>query len=79
MIKKILGVIAVLIAVLLIAVAMQPPTFNISRSATLPAPPDRVFAQVGKAVSLVMNCDKMVGPQFEKGLENMRAAVQAAP
>ena len=177
MIKKILGVIAVLIVVLFVVVAMQPPTFKISRSATLPAPPEKVFAQVndfhkweawspwakmdpnskstfegpqagkgssfawagnndvgegkmtiaeskpnelilidmqfikpfegksvteftftpkgsetvvtwsmsgtnnflGKAIGLVMSCDKMVGPQFEKGLENMKATVQAAP
>lgn len=34
---------------------------------------------VGKAMSLVMDCDKMMGPQFEKGLENMRAVVEAKP
>ena len=30
---------------------------------------------MGKAVSLFLDCDKMVGPQFEKGLENLRAVV----
>jgi len=28
---------------------------------------------VGKAMSLVMNCEKMVGPQFEKGLAQLKA------
>lgn len=31
---------------------------------------------VGKAMSLIMNCDKMVGGQFEKGLENLRAVTE---
>lgn len=30
---------------------------------------------VGKAVSLFMDCDKMVGTQFEKGFENLKAVV----
>lgn len=30
---------------------------------------------VGKAIGLIMNCDKIVGGQFEEGLANMRAAV----
>jgi len=34
---------------------------------------------IGKAMSLVMDCDKMMGGQFEKGLENMRAVVEAKP
>jgi uncharacterized protein YndB with AHSA1/START domain len=33
---------------------------------------------IGKAVGLFMNCDKMVGGQFEKGFANMKAAVQSA-
>jgi len=31
---------------------------------------------MAKAVGLVMNCDKMVGGQFEKGFENLRAVVE---
>ncbi len=31
---------------------------------------------VGKAVSLFMNCEKMVGGQFEKGLANLQAIVE---
>lgn len=31
---------------------------------------------IGKAVSLIMNCDKMLGGQFEKGLASMKAAVE---
>lgn len=34
---------------------------------------------VGKCVGLVMDCDKMVGGQFEKGLENLRAVVAKPP
>ena len=32
---------------------------------------------MGKAFSLIMNCDKMVGPQFEKGLASMEAVAAA--
>jgi len=32
---------------------------------------------MGKAVSLFMDCDKMVGPDFEKGLASMKAVVEA--
>ena len=32
-----------------------------------------------KAVGLFMNCDKMIGGQFEKGLADMKALVEAAP
>jgi len=31
---------------------------------------------MGKAVSLFMNCDKMVGDQFEKGLSNLKSIVE---
>jgi hypothetical protein len=31
---------------------------------------------ITKAISLVMDCDKMVGPQFEKGLANMEEAAK---
>ena len=30
---------------------------------------------MGKAVSMFMNCDRMVGTQFEKGFENLKAVV----
>lgn len=33
---------------------------------------------VGKAISLVMNCDEMLGPQFEQGLANMKSVSEAA-
>jgi hypothetical protein len=46
MFKKILLGLAALIAVFLIVVAMQPDEFRVSRSATVAASPDRVFAQV---------------------------------
>ncbi len=32
---------------------------------------------MGKAVSLFMDCDKMVGSEFEKGLANMKTIVEA--
>ena len=34
---------------------------------------------LGKAFSLFMNCDKMIGGEFEKGLESMKAIVEAKP
>ncbi|MBI3191328.1 MAG: SRPBCC family protein [Pedosphaera parvula] len=33
---------------------------------------------IAKAISLFMNCDKMVGGQFEKGLASMKAVVETA-
>jgi hypothetical protein len=32
---------------------------------------------VGKAMGLVMNCDKMIGGQFETGLANLKSIVEA--
>jgi hypothetical protein len=32
---------------------------------------------MGKAVSLFMDCDKMVGSEFEKGLASMKTIVEA--
>ena len=34
---------------------------------------------LAKAVSLAVNCDKMVGGQFEKGLADLKTIVEAAP
>jgi Polyketide cyclase / dehydrase and lipid transport len=34
---------------------------------------------IAKAISLFMDCDKMVGAEFEKGLANMKAIVEAKP
>lgn len=34
---------------------------------------------IGKAMSLVMDCDKMVGGYFEQGLTNMKGVVESAP
>ena len=34
---------------------------------------------VGKAVSLCMNCDKMIGGQFEQGFANLKAVVETPP
>lgn len=34
---------------------------------------------IAKAVSLIMNMEKMVGGQFEKGLASMKTVVEAAP
>ena len=34
---------------------------------------------IGKLFSFVLNCDKMVGGQFEQGLDNMRAVVASTP
>ncbi|MEA3208697.1 MAG: hypothetical protein QOE70_1754 [Chthoniobacter sp.] len=32
---------------------------------------------IGKAMSLIMNCDKMVGGQFEQGFANLKAIVES--
>lgn len=34
---------------------------------------------VGKAMGLIMNCDKMIGGQFEQGFANLREIVQPKP
>ena len=34
---------------------------------------------IAKAMSLFINCDKMVGGQFEQGLANMRVVVEGTP
>lgn len=34
---------------------------------------------VGKAISLFMDCEKMIGPQFEQGLANLKALSETAP
>lgn len=34
---------------------------------------------MAKAVHLVMNMDKMIGGQFEKGLAQMKSLVEATP
>jgi polyketide cyclase/dehydrase/lipid transport protein len=34
---------------------------------------------IGKVFSLFINCDKMVGSEFEKGLASMKAIVEAPP
>jgi len=46
MLKKILGVVVALVAVLLVAIAMQPSEFSVERSETYDAPPAEVFAQI---------------------------------
>jgi hypothetical protein len=32
----------------------------------------------GKAIGLIMSCDKMVGGQFEKGLASLKSVVETA-
>ena len=34
---------------------------------------------MAKAIHLVMNMDRMIGGQFDRGLADMKAAVEAAP
>src|SRR5215210_64080 len=46
MLKKILIVLAAIIAIFLIVVALQPSEFKVERSATISAPPAAVFDQV---------------------------------
>ena len=46
MFKKIAFVFVGLILILVVIIALQPATFTVTRSATIAAPPERVFAQV---------------------------------
>ena len=46
MLKKILIGVAALIVLLIIVIALQPSKFHVSRSTTIAAPPEQVFAQV---------------------------------
>jgi hypothetical protein len=46
MLKKILIALAAIIAVFLIAVALQPSEFQVERTATMSAPPATVFDQL---------------------------------
>lgn len=46
MLKKILAAIAILLVVLVVIIALQPPEFRIARSTKIAAPPAVVFAQV---------------------------------
>jgi uncharacterized protein YndB with AHSA1/START domain len=46
MIKKILIALAVIIVVFLVVVALQPADYQVTRAATIAAPPETVFAQV---------------------------------
>ena len=46
MLKKILIVLAVIVVVCVVVVALQPAEFRVTRSATIAAPPETVFAQV---------------------------------
>ncbi len=34
---------------------------------------------IGKCISLIMDCETMIGPQFEKGLANMKSVAESAP
>lgn len=34
---------------------------------------------IGKCISLVMDCETMLGPMFEKGLTNLKAVAEAVP
>jgi hypothetical protein len=102
MLPTILIIAAVIIVVLVIIVASRPADFRITRSITVSAPPETVFAQVndfhkweawspwakldpacknnfmGKAFGLLMNCDKMVGGDFEKGPAAMKSVAETA-
>jgi uncharacterized protein YndB with AHSA1/START domain len=46
MLKKILIVLAVIVVAAVVVVALQPAEFRVTRSATIAAPPEAVFAQV---------------------------------
>ncbi len=90
MIKKILTAVT---AVLLVVIALQPGGFRVERSATLAASSAALIEQVTivtwamygpqtimtKAISPVLDCEKMCGPQFEKSLASLGKAASAQP
>ena len=67
-----LGVIA-LVAVLLVVIATRPADFRIERSATIAAPPEVVFAQIGD-----LHRWERWNP-FEKGDASMRKTFEGSP
>ena len=46
MLRKVLIALAAIVIIFVVIVALQPPEFRVARSATIPAPPPALFAQV---------------------------------
>jgi hypothetical protein len=89
MLRKILIALVIAVVGLAVVIAVQPATFRVSRTATIAAAP----AAAGTTVTWTMSgdnnflskafclftggTDKMIGPGFEKGLAQMKAAAEA--
>jgi hypothetical protein len=66
----------VLIAAVLILAALRPDSFRVQRATSIGAPPDRIFALMGKLMGLVLNMDRMIGKDFEAGLANLKTITE---
>jgi hypothetical protein len=71
---------AVVVLGLLVVAARQPAEFRITRTATIAGPPPGVFAQVNDFHNWeAWSPWARIGGQFERGLAQMKALVEAAP
>jgi uncharacterized protein YndB with AHSA1/START domain len=79
MVKTVLGVIALAIAALLIYAATQPDTFSIQRSASIAAPPERLFALISDVKAFnTWNPFASKDPAIQLGYEGAASGVGAA-
>jgi uncharacterized protein YndB with AHSA1/START domain len=79
MIKTVLGVIAIAIAALLIYATTQPDPFSIQRSATIAAPPQRLFALISDVKAFnTWNPFARKDPAIQLGYEGAASGVDAA-
>ena len=80
-----LAVVAMVAGVLALA-ATRPDSFRVQRSASIQAPPERIFALLNdfsrwsawsrRRVHLFFDMDRMVGADFEAGLANLKALAE---
>ncbi len=71
MLKKILIGLAVIVVGVLAVALLQSPDFRVERSIVIAAPAEKVFPYL----SLFMSCERMCGPEFEKGLADVAQLV----
>ena len=87
MLTRILVALVVVVLGLAVVITLQPATFRVSRTTTIaPAPAGTTVTWtmsgdndfLSKAFSLFMGgMDKMIGPDFEKGLAQLKAVAEA--
>ena len=82
---KVIGMIVVLaVVVVLVLAARKPDHFRVQRSASIAAPPERIFPLINDfhrwgAWSPYEHKDRMVGTDFEAGLANLTTAAEHEP